>query len=159
MSNTRRKKYHPKSVCNPRALLRQLPVSNKALANIRADKETRLIHLRNREGDFGSDVLGLVVQLGQAWLLSDDLDDGEKIRQNIEDVVKDVMTEVSERPDLSEGLLDRLADAIDIALMVVARSTGAAYEQTRDRIFKDGGVKFVVDFCILLQAKGLLRYS
>lgn len=157
MPKKRNKKYRPKDLKSPWLLMQALPLSDRILAKILEDKRNRLLRLRLMDKQLGSDAAGLILHLGQAWLLAENMEECAEIRSRIENVAQRAIDDVREKEVLTGEVIDEISDCIDLSMKVLASCLGMEYEKTRDRLVAEGGVEFVDDFFRLLYDKAMLE--
>lgn len=155
-SKSRNKKYVPHKVKMP-DILDNLPVPAVMVKKLANDMDNRVLRLRFA-GNNGKDLAALVMYFAAAWLLTEEMANGQELRDKLENGVRELGKAVLSSPDAVHGpMYDTILDLTAVTTAVVAESTKKEYLEASERIKSDGVVPFVDEFLVVLAQANLLR--
>lgn len=155
-SKSLNKKYVPRKVKMP-SILDNLPVPAVMVKKLANDMDNRVLRLRFA-GNNGKDLAALVMYFATAWLLAGEMDNGQELRDKLENGVRELGKAVLSSPDAVHGpIYDTILDLTAITTAVVAESTKKEYREASERIKSNGVVPFADEFLVILAQTNLLR--
>ena len=155
-SKSRNKKYVPRKVKMP-SILDNLPVPAVMVKKLANDMDNRVLRLRFA-GNNGKDLAALVMYFATAWLLAGEMDNGQELRDKLENGVRELGKAVLSSPDAVHGpIYDTILDLTAVTTAVVAESTKKEYREASERIKSDGVVPFADEFLVVLAQANLLH--
>lgn len=138
-------------------ILDNLPVPAVMIKKLANDMDNRVLRLRFA-GNNGKDLAALAMYFATAWLLAGEMDNGQELRDKLENGVRELGKAVLSSPDAVHGsMYDTILDLTAITTAVVAESTKKEYREASERIKSDGVVPFADEFLVVLAQANLLR--
>lgn len=137
-------------------ILDNLPVPAVMIKKLANDMDNRVLRLRFA-GNNGKDLAALTMYFATAWLLAGEMDNGQELRDKLENGVRELGKAVLSSPDAVYGsMYDTILDLTSITTAVVAESTKKEYREASERIKSDGVVPFADEFFMILAKARLL---
>lgn len=138
-------------------ILDNLPVPAVMIKKLANDMDNRVLRLRFA-GNNGKDLAALTMYFATACLLAGEMDNGQELRDKLENGVRELGKAVLSSPDAVHGpMYDTILDLTSITTAVVAESTKKEYREASERIKSDGVVPFADEFLVVLAQANLLR--
>ncbi len=139
------------------SILDNLPVPAVMVKKLANDMDNRVLRLRFA-GNNGKDLAALVMYFETAWLLAGEMDNGQELRDKLENGVRELGKAVLSSPDAVHGpIYDTILDLTAVTTAVVAESTKKEYREASERIKSDGVVPFADEFLVVLAQANLLH--
>jgi|GEM_PF-2164218 len=124
------------------------PIPAAMVKRLRKDLDNSLIRMR-LSGINGKDLGVLVACFGQAWLLTEHMDNAQGLKLQIEQGVADLTKLLTaEERTLSQEAFDLLYGLIDLTMRIVEVSTKNEYAVASKKLESIGSVEFVDNFLL-----------